>query len=143
MELSLRKRFERDLVFHGLVGIYDPPRPESRDSVLVCQFAGIAIHMLTGNHPQTAHAIATDVCILLSSEKIRMLPDDIARTIVMTAQEFDALGDDQIDALPQLSLVIASRMIEVLHRSNRYVAMTGGGVDDNLSFKLTGISTTI
>ncbi|EHK18952.1 cation transporting ATPase [Trichoderma virens Gv29-8] len=141
-----RERFERDLVFHGLIGIYDPPRPESKDSVLMCQGAGIVVHMLTGDHPQTARAIATDVCILPSPEKMRMLPADVARTTMMTAQEFDALSDDQIDALPQLPLVVARcapstkvRMIEALHRRNRYVAMTGDGVNDSPSLKRADI----
>lgn len=141
-----RERFERDLVFHGLIGIYDPPRPESKDSVLMCQGAGIVVHMLTGDHPQTARAIATDVCILPSPEKMRMLPADVARTTMMTAQEFDALNDEQIDALPQLPLVVARcapstkvRMIEALHRRGRYVAMTGDGVNDSPSLKRADI----
>ncbi|KAH6605261.1 cation transporting ATPase [Trichoderma cornu-damae] len=141
-----RERFERDLVFHGLIGIYDPPRPESRDSILMCQGAGIAVHMLTGDHPQTARAIATEVCILPSPDKMRMLPADVARTIVMTAREFDALSDAQIDALPQLPLVVARcapstkvRMIEALHRRSRYVAMTGDGVNDSPSLRRADI----
>ncbi|RFU73219.1 sodium transport atpase 5 [Trichoderma arundinaceum] len=141
-----RERFERNLVFHGLIGIYDPPRPESKDSVLMCQGAGIIVHMLTGDHPQTARAIATEVCILPSLDEMRMLPADVALTIMMTAQEFDALSDDQIDALPQLPLVVARcapstkvRMIEALHRRNRYVAMTGDGVNDSPSLKRADI----
>jgi potassium/sodium efflux P-type ATPase len=141
-----RERFERDLVFHGLIGIYDPPRPESKDSVLMCQGAGIVVHMLTGDHPQTARAIATDVCILPSPDQLRMLPTDVARTMMMTAQEFDALSNDQIDALPQLPLVVARcapstkvRMIEALHRRNCYVAMTGDGVNDSPSLKRADI----
>ncbi|KAL7954535.1 hypothetical protein V8C34DRAFT_19146 [Trichoderma compactum] len=45
-----RERFECDLVFHGLIGIYDPPRHESKDSVPMCQGAGIIIHVLIGDH---------------------------------------------------------------------------------------------
>ncbi|KAL7800110.1 cation transporting ATPase [Trichoderma ceciliae] len=141
-----RERFERDLVFHGLIGIYDPPRLESKESVLMCQGAGIVVHMLTGDHPQTARAIATDVCILPSPDLMRMLPADVARTMMMTAQEFDAMSDDQIDALPQLPIVVARcapstkvRMIEALHRRNRYVAMTGDGVNDSPSLKRADI----
>ncbi|KAL6866795.1 cation transporting ATPase [Trichoderma novae-zelandiae] len=141
-----RDRFERQLVFHGLIGIHDPPRPESRDSVLMCQGAGIVVHMLTGDHPQTARAVATDVCILPPPDKMRMLPADVAKTMMMTAHEFDALSDEQMDALPQLPLVVARcapstkvRMIEALHRRSRFVAMTGDGVNDSPSLKRADI----
>lgn len=141
-----RGEFEHNLIFRGLIGIYDPPRPESLPSVKACQGAGIMVHMLTGDHPQTARAIATEVNILPSEDKIRMLPADVSRSLMMTAQEFDALSDSQIDSLQQLPLVVARcapstkvRMIEALHRRNRYVAMTGDGVNDSPSLKRADI----
>ncbi|KAF3066262.1 hypothetical protein CFAM422_009354 [Trichoderma lentiforme] len=72
---SPRERFERDLVFHGVTEIFDPPGPEPKDNVLMCQYAGI-----------TTHAIATDVYIPPSSEKTRMFPADVAHTTMVTAQ---------------------------------------------------------
>src|SRR5689334_20975241 len=66
-----RQKFEQDLVFYGLIGIYDPPRPESLPSVRACHGAGIVVHMLTGDHPQTAQAIAVDVGILPSPEELQ------------------------------------------------------------------------
>ncbi|KAG8407406.1 hypothetical protein J3458_020884 [Metarhizium acridum] len=141
-----RREFEQNLIFRGLIGIYDPPRSESLPSVKACQRAGIMVHMLTGDHPQTARAIAMEVNILPSEDKIRMLPADISRTLMMTAQEFDALSDSQIDNLQQLPLVVARcapstkvRMIEALHRRGRYVAMTGDGVNDSPSLKRADI----
>jgi len=65
-----RELFERNLIFRGLIGIYDPPRPESLLSVRMCQRAGIVVHMLTGDHPQTARAIAADVGILPSRQVV-------------------------------------------------------------------------
>lgn len=141
-----RNHFERNLIFRGLIGIYDPPRPESLESVRMCQGAGIVVHMLTGDHPQTARAIAIDVGILPSINEMQMLAADVSRTMTMAAQDFDALSDDQIDQLPQLPLVVARcapstkvRMIEALHRRNRYVAMTGDGVNDSPSLKRADI----
>lgn len=141
-----RSEFEQNLIFRGLIGIYDPPRPESLPSVQACQGAGIVVHMLTGDHPQTARAIATEVNILPSEDKIRMLPADVSRTLMMTAHEFDAMSDSQIDDLQQLPLVVARcapstkvRMIEALHRRKRYVAMTGDGVNDSPSLKRADI----
>lgn len=137
-----RDSFERHLVFRGLIGIYDPPRPESLPSVQACQRAGIVVHMLTGDHPETARAIAREVGILPAVDQERLLPADVSETMMMAAHDFDALTDGQIDALSQLPLVVARcapstkvRMIEALHRRQRYVAMTGDGVNDSPSLK--------
>lgn len=141
-----RDKFEHGLAFRGLVGIYDPPRPESAPSVRAFHAAGIVVHMLTGDHPQTARAIAQDVGILPSDDELQMLAADVAQSLMTTAHDFDALTDAQIDDLPQLPLVVARcapstkvRMIEALHRRDKYVAMTGDGVNDSPSLKRADI----
>ena len=141
-----RLEFETDLVLRGLVGIYDPPRPESLPSVRACHRAGINVHMLTGDHPDTARAIAGEVAILPPESRMALLPADVARTMVMTAGDFDAMSDDQIDEIAQLPLVVARcspttkvRMIEALHRRGRYVAMTGDGVNDSPSLRYADV----
>ena len=135
-----RSTIENDLIFRGLIGLYDPPRPESAPSVRLCHQAGIEVHMLTGDHPGTARAIAGQVGILPS--KMDELSKDVADAMVMTASQFDKLSDDEIDKLPVLPLVIARcapntkvRMIEALHRRGRFAAMTGDGVNDSPSLK--------
>lgn len=135
-----RSTVEDGLTFRGLIGLYDPPRPESAASVASCQEAGIEVHMLTGDHPGTARAIATQVGILPS--KLHEYPKDVADSMVFTAAQFDALSDDEIDKLPVLPLVIARcapqtkvRMIEALHRRKRFCAMTGDGVNDSPSLQ--------
>ncbi|KAK1753723.1 sodium transport ATPase [Echria macrotheca] len=131
---------ERDLVFRGLIGLYDPPRPESAAAVRECHEAGIEVHMLTGDHPETAKAIAIEVGIL--PKNMRRMRADVARAVVMTATQFDALSDDEVDQLPVLPLVIARcapstkvRMIEALHRRHKFCAMTGDGVNDSPSLR--------
>ncbi|KAK8126933.1 potassium/sodium efflux P-type ATPase [Apiospora kogelbergensis] len=135
-----RAAVEKNLVFRGLVGLYDPPRAESAPAVRSCHEAGIAVHMLTGDHPETAKAIAIEVGILPS--RTGQLSADVAAAMVMTAGQFDALSDDEIDELPVLPLVIARcapstkvRMIEALHRRGRFCAMTGDGVNDSPSLR--------
>lgn len=135
-----RAQVERDLTFCGLIGLYDPPRPESADAVRQCHEAGISVHMLTGDHPETAKAIAIEVGILPT--RMDKVKPEVKDSIVMTATAFDALSDDQVDALPVLPLVIARcapqtkvRMIEALHRRGRFCAMTGDGVNDSPSLR--------
>ncbi len=135
-----RGDFEQDLVFRGLIGLYDPPRPESGPSVRKCHEAGISVHMLTGDHPETARAIALEVGILPS--RMSEVAADVSRTMVMAASDFDKLTDQEIDNLPILPLVVARcapqtkvRMIEALHRRKAFVAMTGDGVNDSPSLK--------
>ncbi|KAB8346131.1 hypothetical protein FH972_023177 [Carpinus fangiana] len=139
-EVPDRAKVEEDLVFRGLVGLFDPPRPESAGAVRECHQAGIAVHMLTGDHPGTARAIAAQVGILPSH--MERLSKEVADSMVMTASQFDKLSEDEIDQLPVLPLVIARcapqtkvRMIEALHRRGKFCAMTGDGVNDSPSLK--------
>lgn len=140
LDLSDRECSERGLNFQGLVGIYDPPRNETAGSVKLCHKAGINVHMLTGDHPGTARAIAQEVGIL--PHNLYHYSEEVVKVMVMTASEFDDLTDKEIDDLPVLPLVIARcapqtkvRMIDALHRREKFVAMTGDGVNDSPSLK--------
>ncbi|RJE21221.1 P-type ATPase [Aspergillus sclerotialis] len=135
-----RDEIEKDLCFLGLIGLYDPPRPETAGAIQACYRAGIVVHMVTGDHPGTAKAIAQQVGILPAN--MNTLAADVAKAMVMTAGEFDKLSDQEVDALPTLPLVIARcapqtkvRMIDALHRRGRFAAMTGDGVNDSPSLK--------
>ncbi|CAE6436301.1 unnamed protein product [Rhizoctonia solani] len=136
-----REDTERDMTFLGLAGIYDPPRPESRDAVRACRAAGITVHMLTGDHAATAAAIAREIEIVGPDARVGGKDGQI-----MTAAEFDRLSDEEIDQLPELPLVIARcapqtkvRMIEAGSRRRKYMAMTGDGVNDAPSLKLAPV----
>lgn len=140
VDLSERDNVEKNLTFQGLIGIYDPPRTETAHSVKLCHKAGVNVHMLTGDHPGTAKAIAQEVGIL--PRNLYHYGDDVVKAMCMTANEFDGLTDQEIDALPVLPLVIARcapqtkvRMIDALHRREKFVAMTGDGVNDSPSLK--------
>lgn len=132
---ELRAEVESELTLLGLVGIYDPPRDESKGAVQECAEAGIKVHMLTGDHPATASAIAKEIGII--PRNLNILPPDVAAAIVKKATDFDNMTDEEIDALPELPLVIArcapstkTRMIEALRRRGLFMAMTGDGVND-------------
>ncbi|KAG0306400.1 Na+ ATPase [Dissophora globulifera] len=135
-----RKEVESNMVFLSLVGIYDPPRAESRPAVLQCYEAGIRVHMLTGDHPSTAAAIAKEVAII---------PEDVPivnNPLIMTAAQFDAMSDEDVDKLEELPRVVARcspttkvKMIAALHRRNLFVSMTGDGVNDSPSLKAANV----
>ncbi|CDZ97841.1 calcium-transporting atpase 3 [Phaffia rhodozyma] len=128
-----RDELETGVCFLGLAGIYDPPRPQSKGAVLDAIKAGITPRMLTGDHPATATAI---------SKAVGILNETSPQNCVMTGQQFDALTEDQIDALPELPLVVARcapdtkvRMVEAIHRRSKFgmqctTIMTGDGVND-------------
>ena len=122
-----REQVERDLIFRGLIGLYDPPRPESAEAVKNCHRAGIKVHMLTGDHPGTARAIAAQVGIL---PDMTAVSEPVANSMVMTAKQFDHYTDEELDKLPVLPLVIARcapntkvRMIQALRRRKAFMAM--------------------
>ena len=100
--------------------------PESRPAVEDCRRAGIVVHMLTGDYPSTAMAIAREIGIIGDEDVARM-----PRYTVITASEFDKLSDEEIDQMDELPRVIGRcspetkvRMIEALHRRKRFAAMS-------------------
>ena len=125
LDIDNRSAFECGWIFCGLAGLQDPARPESAPAVARCRRAGIVVHMVTGDHPRTAAAIARRVGILQEG------------SVVMEARDFDGMSDEAVDAMPELPHVIARcapeskvKLIKALHRRKRTVAMTGDGVND-------------
>lgn len=136
-EVSPRNAAESNLQFGGLVGLYDPPRVETAPAVRKCQMAGITVHMLTGDHIKTATAIASEVGIL---DRVTAIAK--SRHLVMAADEFDKLTDEEVDQIEELPLVIARcspatkvRMVEAMHRRQAFCVMTGDGVNDSPALK--------
>jgi Ca2+-transporting ATPase len=116
---------ERELVFVGLAGLQDPPRAEARDAVERCRRAGIRTVMITGDHPDTARAIAAEVGILGAGDQ------------VLVGTELAGLGDAELAARVQRISVYARvtaadklRIVRAWKALGAVVAMTGDGVND-------------
>ncbi len=121
---------ERDLVFVGLSGMYDPPRQEAKVAVAKCRAAGIRVVMITGDHPQTAMAIAHELGIATG--------DDTA----LTGTQLDQLSEPQLQKRATQVAVYARvtaehklRIIRAWKANEAVVAMTGDGVNDAPAIK--------
>lgn len=130
--LSNGFRDDHPLIFAGMVGMQDPPRPEAAQAVATCRAAGIRPMMITGDHPLTARAIAREIGIdggrVVTGAGIEEIPlDELAQ----------ALSDVDICArvLPEHKL----RIVEALQRGRQIVAMTGDGVNDAPALKRADI----
>lgn len=127
---------EEDLIFCGLVGLEDPPRPEVSPALLKCKQAGIKVIMVTGDHPQTAIAIA---------RQIGQVTSDHAR--VITGEQLRRLSEVELQlALDAPEIVFARvaadqkmRIVEALKRKGEVVAVTGDGVNDAPALKTAHI----
>lgn len=121
---------ERDLVFIGLAGLYDPPRPEAGDAVAKCRAAGIRVVMITGDHPETATAIAREIGIASI--------DDVAVAGVALDAMTDAELRPRVPKIAVYARVTAAhklRIIRAWKTNDAVVAMTGDGVNDAPAIK--------
>ena len=126
--------FEQDLVWLGLVGMLDAPRPEVRLAVQECRDAGIRPVMITGDHQLTARAIATDLGIAQEGDRL------------LTGQELQRMTDQELEQNVDLVSIYARvspehklRIVQALQRRGRFVAMTGDGVNDAPALKQADI----
>ncbi|MHB0994779.1 MAG: cation-translocating P-type ATPase [Elusimicrobiales bacterium] len=124
---------EREMVFLGLVGMIDPPRPEAREAVRVSAEAGIKVVMITGDHPLTAQAIARELGILKAGR-------------VVTGAELEAMTDadleraaEGIEVYARVSPAHKMRVVTALQKNGHIVAMTGDGVNDAPALKKADI----
>jgi P-type Ca2+ transporter type 2C len=128
---------EQDLVFLGLVGMLDPPRPEVSAAVAECRAAGIRVIMVTGDYGLTAEAIARRVGIIVG---------DQAR--IVSGAELEAIDDDQLKTILREhgEIVFARvkpehkmRVVSNLKETGEVVAVTGDGVNDAPALKRADI----
>lgn len=119
------ENFEEELTFTGLAGIMDPPRKEAYEAVERCKIAGIKPVMITGDHKETARAIATALKIIDENQGI------------ITGNEMEQMSDSELDRRIEDTVVYARvlpkhklRLVKAYRAKGHIVAMTGDGVND-------------
>lgn len=125
---------ESQLHLLGLVALMDPPRPEVKEAIAHCKRAGITPVMITGDHPATAAAIATEIGLLTEGG------------IVMTGKELTNMDSEAYLNQVERTVVYARvspeqklQIVQSLQNKGHYVAMTGDGVNDAPSLKASNI----
>jgi P-type Ca2+ transporter type 2C len=122
---------ERDLVFVGLTGMYDPPRSEAKSAIARCRAAGIRVVMITGDHPDTAAAIAVELGISSGARAPTLIGTELEK--LTSAQ----LGSRvmEVDVYARVTAEHKLRIVRALKENQAVVAMTGDGVNDAPAIK--------
>ncbi len=126
-------RIEQGLVFAGLIGMIDPPRPEAKAAVARAQRAGIRPLMITGDHPRTAAVIAqelgisSDGRVITGADLEKLTPDASANTVAAVSVYARVNPEHKL------------RIVQALQRRGAVVAMTGDGVNDAPALKKADI----
>ena len=125
---------EKDLIFIGLSGMIDPVRPEVKDAIKICKEAGIRPIMITGDHIDTAIAIAAELGIIKDKDE------------AITGAMLSELSDEEFDKVVEKYSVYArvqpehkTRIVSAWIKKNHVTAMTGDGVNDAPSIKTADI----
>ncbi len=126
---------DQDLIFLGLQGMIDPPRPEAIAAVKACQMAGIQVKMITGDHALTAQAIAEQMGLsqngsgqVFSGQQLAQMNDEELANAIENFAVFARVAPEQ-----------KLRLVEALQAKGEIVAMTGDGVNDAPALKQADI----
>ena len=123
-----KQNLEKDIVFVGILGFIDPPRKEVKGAIRTCQQAGIRVIMITGDHPETAKAIAfqvgiNSVNVLTGIEISKMSDDDLKKALRNTDVFARVTPEDKL------------RLVRLLKENGEVVAVTGDGINDAPALK--------
>jgi len=134
-QTTLEEEHVKDgLIFLGLQGMIDPPRPEAIEAVQKCKTAGIKVIMITGDHVETAKAVAEELGIAEGKDR------------AFTGEELQTMSDEQLHEVVNTASVYARvspehkyRIVDQLQKNGHVVAVTGDGVNDAPALKRADI----
>ncbi|MBM7614448.1 cation-translocating P-type ATPase [Alkaliphilus hydrothermalis] len=125
---------EKELIFVGLAGMIDPPRPEVKDAITKCHKAGIRVVMITGDHRNTAIAIGNQLRLFNKGKQ------------VITGEQLDSYSDEELrDVIDDVVIFARTsphqklRIVKAFRNKGHIVAMTGDGVNDAPAIKESDI----
>ena len=135
---SITENIIKDLIFVGFVGMKDPPREEVKEAIVKARSAGIRIIMNTGDHKDTAIAIAKEIGLIKSNQ--------ISSKTVFTESELNEFSNEQFYNAVKNAIIFARitpdmklRIVEALQKQGHIVAMTGDGVNDAPALKKSDV----
>ena len=127
---------ERNLIFVGMTGMIDPPRPEVKEAVVECKRAGIRPVMITGDHPFTALHIAKQLGILSGDDTQQVITG--VQLSEMSVEELESIVE-HVSVYARVSPEHKVKLVEALKDKGHFVAMTGDGVNDAPALKRADI----
>lgn len=134
IDAIITPEIENELKFVGLIGMIDPPREEAKEAIKVCKTAGIRPVMITGDHKDTAVAIAKNLNIIQDASQ------------AISGAELDSMSDDELcknvskyGVYARVSPEHKIRIVKAWQKNGQIVAMTGDGVNDAPSLKAADI----
>ncbi len=126
---TAEKEMEKDLIFVGLIGMMDPPRSEVKEAIKICNGAGIRVVMITGDHRDTAVAIAKNIGLMDGGK-------------VLTGEELDKMSDqqlekiaDEVEVYARVSPAHKSKIVKMFKKKGHVAAVTGDGINDAPALK--------
>ncbi len=134
-KISLTEEDIYEFTFLGLQGMMDPPRDEAIDAVEKCKSAGVRTVMITGDHAQTAKAVAYKLGIIASTEETALTGEELA---VMDDQKLNSTVDT-VSVYARVAPEHKLRIARQLQKRGHVVAMTGDGVNDAPALKAADI----
>lgn len=134
-DLEDKEGLESNLIFAGLVGMMDPPRDEAREAIAVAKKAGIKVVMITGDHKDTAVAIAREIGITDGDEIVAITGSDLDK---LSDQEFLNMVDD-VRVYARVFPEQKVRIVKALKDKGNVASMTGDGVNDAPALKKAAI----
>ena len=127
----------KDLTFMGMVGFIDPIRKEVVASIKQCRGAGIKVLMITGDHPLTAFAIAKDLKLTSSYDRVTT-GAEVDEYLAKGEEAFDEFVKDKV-VFTRVTPLQKLEIVESLKRQGEFVAVTGDGVNDAPALRTANI----
>ena len=134
-DLNDKEALEKDLIFAGLVGMMDPPREEAKEAIAIAKKAGIKVVMITGDHKDTAVAIAREISLVDGKDIVALTGSDLDN---LSDQEFENMVND-VSVYARVFPEQKVRIVETLKKMDNVASMTGDGVNDAPALKKAAI----